>query len=294
MHHVELGHAEGRCHLVLHHLHLHPLAHDVLAVFELADPAHIDTARRIELERPAARGRLGAAEHHADLLTDLVDENHGRLALGDGARELSHGLTHESGLEADEGIADFTVEFLLWHERRHRVDDDDVYRVRLDQQFGDLHRLFAARRLAHQQALQGDAEFLGPTGVERMFGVDEGRNPAGPLGGRYGMEGERCFAARLRPEHLDDAATRKPLAAEGEVYREAAARDALDRGLSIAAQRHDRARAEFLLDLGEGVSQQRVVVEERRHRFAGSSLPVSLALARLCRGLRRFGFVGFL
>ena len=296
MHHVELGHAEGGRHLVLHNLHLHPLAHDILAVLQLADPSHVDAARRIELERPAAGGRFGATEHHADLLADLVDEDHGRFALGDGACELSHGLAHEPGLKADKRIADFTVEFLLRHKRRHGVDDDDVDRVRLDQQFGDLHRLFAARRLADQQAFQRDAKLLGPAGVEGMLSVDEGRNAARPLGCGDGMEGERGFAARLRPEHLDDATAGKALAAEGEVDREAAARDTLDRGLSVAAQRHDRARAEFLLDLGKRVFQRRIAVKKRRYRLDGPSLCVALAcitlgFARLCCGLCRFGFL---
>ena len=111
--------------------------------------------------------------------------------------------------------------------------------------------------------LQRDAELLGPTRVERVLGVDEGRDAAGPLGGGHGVEGERRLAARLGAEHLDDAAAGKSLAAEGEVDRQAAARDALDRRLGVGAQRHDRAVAELLLDLGERVPQDGIVVEER-------------------------------
>ena len=92
-----------------------------------------------------------------------------------------------------------------------------------------------------------------------MLGVDEGGNSTtslacpGPLRCRNGMEGKRCLAAGLRSEHFDDAAARKSLASQGNVYRQAPTGDALDLRLRIGPQRHDRAFAKFLLDLHQRV-----------------------------------------
>ena len=153
VHHVELGHPEGGGHFVLDHLGPDPLPDDLLAVLELADPSHVDPARAVELQGPAAGGRLGAAEHHADLLADLIDEDHRGLALGDGPGELSHRLAHQSRLQPDVDVADLAFELLLGDQGRHRVDDDDVDRIGADQHFGDLHGLFTAARLADQEGL---------------------------------------------------------------------------------------------------------------------------------------------
>src|SRR2546428_7248895 len=70
---VELGLLERRRHLVLHHLHAHPAAHDILAVLDGLDPADVEPDRGVELQRVPAGGRLGVAEHDADLHADLVD-----------------------------------------------------------------------------------------------------------------------------------------------------------------------------------------------------------------------------
>ena len=110
-----------------------------------------------------------------------------------------------------------------------RVDDDHVDRVRLDEHFGDLHRFFAVAGLADEQRSEVDAELLGPARVEGVFGVDEGGDAAGLLGLGDHVQGERGLAARFGAEDFDDAAARKALAAEGDVERQAAGRDAFDR-----------------------------------------------------------------
>ena len=53
-----------------------------LALLERADAAHVEAHRGVELERVAARRRLGVAEHHADLHADLVGEDHHGDATG--------------------------------------------------------------------------------------------------------------------------------------------------------------------------------------------------------------------
>ena len=205
--------------LVLHHLHTDPLADHLLAFLELPDAADVHAAGAIELQGPAARRRFGRAEHHADLLADLVDEDHRRLGLGDHAGQLAHRLAHEPGLQADVRIADLAFELLLGHQGGHGVDDDHVHGVGLDEHFGDVHRFLAATGLADQQRFQFDAQLLGPTGIEGVFGIDKGGDAAASLGLGHDVQGERRLAAGLRAKDFHNAAVGNALAAQGQVQR---------------------------------------------------------------------------
>ena len=149
-------------------------------------------------------------------------------ALGDRGGELAERLAHEPGLQADVRVADFAVELLLGHEGGHRVDDDHVDRVRLDEHLGDLHGLFAVARLADEQHFEVDAELLGPAGVEGMLGIDERGDAAGLLGLGDDVQGERRLAAGFGAEDFDDAAAGNALAAQGDVERQAAGGNAFD------------------------------------------------------------------
>src|SRR5690606_38705678 len=95
-HDVELGLAEGRGDLVLHHAGAGAVADGDVALLDRARPADVDANGAVELEGAAARRRLGRAEHDADLLADLVDEDDGAVAPGDDARELAHRLAHQA------------------------------------------------------------------------------------------------------------------------------------------------------------------------------------------------------
>src|SRR5687767_15813013 len=53
----------------------------------------VESQRSVELERVAAGGGLGIAEHHADLHADLVDEEHDRIRALDVAGELDRKST---------------------------------------------------------------------------------------------------------------------------------------------------------------------------------------------------------
>src|SRR5581483_1848544 len=75
VHDVELRLAERRRHLVLDDLHAGAAADDNVAVFDARDAADVHAHRRIELQRAAAGCRFGIAEHDADLLAELIDEN---------------------------------------------------------------------------------------------------------------------------------------------------------------------------------------------------------------------------
>ena len=156
----------------------------------------------------------GVAEHHADLLADLVDEDERGLRLGDDAGELAQRLRHEPGLQAHLRVAHLAFDFGLGHERGHRVDDDDVDAVGADQHLDDLERLLAVVGLRDQQVVEVDAELLRVCGVERVLGVDERRHAAALLGLGDDLQGERRLARGLRPEDLDDAAARAAADAE--------------------------------------------------------------------------------
>ena len=85
-----------------------------------ADAADIDAHAGVELQRLAARGRFGIAEHHADLFADLVGENAAGARLGDERSELAHRRAHQAGLRADRGVADLALEFRLSSPARRR------------------------------------------------------------------------------------------------------------------------------------------------------------------------------
>ena len=94
--------------------------------------ANVEPHRAVELQRQAAGGRLRIAEHHADLLANLVDEHHARLASAKSRVEDAQGLAHEPGLQADVRIADLAFDFVFRHQGGDGVDDDHVHGVRLD------------------------------------------------------------------------------------------------------------------------------------------------------------------
>ena len=207
---------------------------------------------------------------------------------------FAHRLAHQSGLQADVGVADIALQFLPGNQGRHRVDDDDVDRVRFNQHFGNVHGFFAAAGLAHQERFQFDAQLLGPTGIQSMFGVDEGGNSAVPLGLGDHVQGQRGLAARFRAENLDDTSTRNPLPSQGHVQRQAAGGNAGDAAADSGAQGHDGPFAELLLDLGDGRFEVRMGIEHRFDaRLYGRRLGgLRLRRSFLCHGVFRFGFDG--
>src|SRR5690606_2970421 len=72
---VELGLLERRRDLVLDDLDAGAVADHVGTVLERLDAADVQPDRRVELQRAPTGGGLRRAEHHADLLAQLVDED---------------------------------------------------------------------------------------------------------------------------------------------------------------------------------------------------------------------------
>ena len=175
------------------------------------------------------------------------------LVLRDGRVQNAQRLAHQAGLQAHVRIADLAFDLGPRHQGRHRVDDDDVHGVGFDEHLGDLERLFAVGRLADEQPLQIDAQALGPARIEGVFGVDERRHAALPLGVGDGVQGDGRLAARFRAEDFDDPAARQPAAAQGDVEARGPGGDARHiRQPTASPKLHDRAFAELLFDLRPG------------------------------------------
>jgi len=85
---------------------------------------------------------------------------------------------NEPRLEPDVAVPHLAFDLRLGHERGDRVDDDDVDGAGPDQHVRDLQRLLAGVRLGHKQRVGVAAELLGVVRVQRVLGVDEGRDAA--------------------------------------------------------------------------------------------------------------------
>ena len=117
VHDVELGLPERRRHFVLHHFNANVGADDVLFFLDRSDATDVESQRRVELQRLAARGRLGISKHHADLLAQLIDEDHRRARPGDRPGELAERLTHQTRLKSHVTLAHVALDLRLGYER---------------------------------------------------------------------------------------------------------------------------------------------------------------------------------
>src|SRR5690606_25218571 len=138
VHDVEFDLPERWRHLVLHHLDPRGIAHDLIAILDLPDPADIEPHAGVELQRIAARRGFGRAEHHADLHADLVDEDHHAVRAADGGGQLAHRLGHQPSLGADLSVAHFAFELGFGRQGRDRIDHHHGHRAGTHQRFGDF------------------------------------------------------------------------------------------------------------------------------------------------------------
>src|SRR5215213_4566807 len=73
VHDVKLTFTKRRRDFVLRNFHFRTIAGHAIAVLDRADATNVEPQCRVKLERAAATGRLGTAEHNPDLLANLVD-----------------------------------------------------------------------------------------------------------------------------------------------------------------------------------------------------------------------------
>ena len=191
---VKGGVFERRCNFVLDDFDLGFVADDFVAFLDAADAADVDAHRRIELERIAAGGGFGAAEHDADLHANLVDEDDHAVGFFDGGGELAQGLAHEAGLQAGQAVAHVAFDFGARGECGDRIDHDQIDRAAAHQAIDNFKRLLAGVGLADEQLVEVDAQLLRVLRIQRMLGIDKGAGAAYFLHFGNHLQGERGFA----------------------------------------------------------------------------------------------------
>src|SRR5262249_17969918 len=128
IHDVELGLLERRGHLFLYDLYPRAVAPRAPPPPEPLRCPPLRAHPRAEHSRLATRRRLRRAEHDTDLLPELVDEDRRGAGVAERAGDLAQCLAHQPGLQADMAVTHLALDLGARHERRNRVDDDDVQR----------------------------------------------------------------------------------------------------------------------------------------------------------------------
>src|SRR5579875_1968289 len=266
VHDVDLGLAERGRRLVLDHLHPGAVPDYLRALLDGFDPTDVETDRGVELQRPAARRGLGAAEHDADLLAQLVDEDGDGVGPVQRGCQLAQGLRHEPGLQPDVRVAHVTFDLGAGGQRSDRVDHDHVEGPGADQHVGYLQRLLAGVRLGDEEVVDVHPDGPGVHGVHGVLGVDVGADPTIALGLCHHVHGERGLAGGLGAKDLDDPPPGEAPDAKRYVERQRPRRDDVDLHAHVVAHAHDGTLAELLLDLAHGHLEGLVTL----HRLASS------------------------
>ena len=145
----------------------HAVTDNLILKLNAVDAANVDTHRREELKGAAARRGLGVAEHDADLLSQLVNEDACRVGLGQRAGELAERLTHQTSLQSDRGIADLSLDLGTRGQRGDGVDDDGIDGAGTHEHVNNLERLLTRIRLGNQYLVDIHANARGIRGIER-------------------------------------------------------------------------------------------------------------------------------
>src|SRR5581483_199430 len=95
---IEFALLEGRSQLVFDHFNARLTPDNLFTLFDRADAPDIQTQGGVKLERVAARGGFGVAEHHADLHADLINKDNQGVRALDVGRELAQRLGHQARL----------------------------------------------------------------------------------------------------------------------------------------------------------------------------------------------------
>src|SRR5690606_2101182 len=202
-------------------------------------------------------GGFRVAEHDANLHTDLVNEDDHAVSAFDGSRQFTQGLAHQTGLQTRQGIAHIAFDFSLGSQGGHRVDNNQVYRTRTHQGFGNFQSLLAGIRLGDQQIAQVHAQFLSVLHVQRVFGVNKGTCAFELLHLCNHLQGQRGFTRRFRAVNFNNATTWQTTDAQSNVQTQGTRGDHLDVMLDVVvAITHDRALAELLFDLRQSGGQR--------------------------------------
>src|SRR6266702_1789559 len=108
---------------------------DVAANLLFDGSGHIAVLAKVDFRVP---------KHHTDFFTQLIGEDNRRVGVADGTCELTHGLTHQASLQADMGVAHFTLNFSTRCESGYRVDDDHINSVTTDKRIDNFQGLLTS------------------------------------------------------------------------------------------------------------------------------------------------------
>ena len=123
------------------------VTYHLTSLLQRLDTTHIQSDRGIELQGTTTGCCLWITEHHADLLTELVDEDDDTVRLTDNCGQLTQCLRHQTRLKTYMRITHVTFDLRLRNKCCNRVDDDNVYCTGTDHRLCDLQRLFSVIRL---------------------------------------------------------------------------------------------------------------------------------------------------
>ena len=219
----------------------------------MGQAADVEAHAAVKLEGIAASGRLGVAEHHAQLLAQLIDEDAACARLGDGGGEFPQGLAHQAGLQSHLALAHLALDFGFWSQSGDTVDDNDVDGGRADELVGNFQRLLAVVGLADPQIACVHTHGLGIGAVEGVLSVDIGCNAAHLLRLGDGMQRQRSLARRLRAVDFDNASagiathTQRPVQTDGTRGDDVHILD------TLVIHAHDGTGAKSLLNLGHSI-----------------------------------------
>ena len=249
-HNVKLGLLERRGHLVLDHLHFYVIAQGIVPVLDLRGATDVQPHGSVELEGVAAGGGFRIAEHDANLLTQLVDEDAAGVGFGDVGREFAQGLAHQAGLQTHFVVSHLPFYLCARGEGGHGVNHHYIHGTAADEVIGNFQGLLPVVRLGNEEGIQVYAQRLGIGAVERVLCVDDGRNAAGLLGLRNGMDGQGGFTGAFRSVNLDDAAFGVSADAQCMIQRNGAAGNHLGSvPFGLVSQFHDGAFTVIFLNL---------------------------------------------
>ena len=139
----------------------------------------------------------------------------------------------------------------LRHQRRHRIDDDDVKSPGTNEHVGDFQRLLPVVRLRNDERIGIDAQVARIHGIKGVLGVDERGHATVLLRVGDHMQRQRGLARRLRAIDLHNASTGQTADAQSSVEGQRTGGNHLDVLFRPISQTHGRALAELLLHLGQ-------------------------------------------
>src|SRR5260370_30326803 len=104
VHDIEIDDLERRCHLVLDDLYARLVADHLVALLDRTDAPDVEADRGIEFQGVAAGRGLRIAEHHADLVADLIAKDHPRAGTGDQARHVVRCRGYPHGARSPQSV----------------------------------------------------------------------------------------------------------------------------------------------------------------------------------------------